>query len=168
MKTLVLEAFEETPLASSHFVLTLLFGWVKMRCNKLESIQSCEFWQELNKMEGDRYDERAKDDMSLPPPPNPSPADGHAACQLFVTQCTHREVQSWRRTRSKIILSLATLLLFQSTYSVGVCTCIRYMEMSVHTNAHIDMGLHKQFTPSMCGRWPPPHVTCDQYVHIGL
>ncbi|CAB1420242.1 unnamed protein product [Pleuronectes platessa] len=48
-----------------------------MKCNKLESMQSCEFWQELNKMEGDRYDERAKDNVSLSPPPPPPPPPHH-------------------------------------------------------------------------------------------
>ena len=42
-----------------------------MRCNKLESIQSCEFWQELNKMEGGIDTMRDGDDMSLPLDPLP-------------------------------------------------------------------------------------------------
>lgn len=56
MKMLVLEPgwadFTWQQFASSWFCC---FDWLKLRCNKLESIQSCEFWQVLNKMEVDRY-----------------------------------------------------------------------------------------------------------------
>lgn len=126
MKTLVSEACELVPPASGRFVLTLLCGWVKMRCNKLESIQSCEFWQELNKTEGwDRCGERE---------PRTRRAGCH--CPQPITCCwtrrlsaichpvhTGREVQSATHTHKDISLSVAarlhSLLLFQSTYSAA-------------------------------------------------
>lgn len=139
MKTLVWDAFKQIPLspaclpASRRPLLLWLccVAGLKMRCNKLESIQSCEFWQELNKTERDRCDEGVEDDASLlHPVAPPSPAAGHAACQLFVTQRWHAERCNHRDTVSLRDISLHCLLLFQS--SVGVCTWIRCMEMSLH------------------------------------
>lgn len=58
MKTLVLGPFEPIPPAGGPLCPDpVACGWVKMRRNKLGSIQSCEFWQKLNKMEEDRCDE---------------------------------------------------------------------------------------------------------------
>lgn len=172
MKTLVLEI----PPASSCFVLTLLCGWVKMKCNKLESIQSCEFWQELKKMEGDRYDERAKDNMSLPPPTHHLLLGTLPVSYLSPSvhtqreRCNHKDTVSHTYTHTHphtdIILSVAaplhSLILFQSTYSVGLCTCIRYMVMSMHTHESAPTN----YAANVWGV-NATQIPCDQYVHIG-
>lgn len=100
---------------------------LKMRCNKLESIQSCEFWQELNKTEGDQYDERAKDNMSLLPQPITCcwTCCLSAICHLMHTY-THTHTGAITTTQCHThsdILSVAKpcALLFQSAYNVGMC-----------------------------------------------
>lgn len=132
MKTLVSEACELVPPASGRFVPTLLCGWVKMRCNKLESIQSCEFWQELNKTEGwDRCGKRE---------PRTRRAGCH--CPQPITCCwtrrlsaichpvhTGREVQSATHTHIKTSVCqwqpvCTAYFCFKAHTVQRACTCI--------------------------------------------
>lgn len=111
------------------FALALLFDRVKMRCNKLQSIWSCEFWQKLNKMEADRYNEGAKHDVS---PLNPL-----YCCwtRRLLAIChpihTSRGVQSQRRAGTHslpVTVTPSTAHLLHQGVRMHAATCICIVE----------------------------------------
>lgn len=113
--------FEPIPSASSLLCSGFVVWLGKIRCHKVESIQSCGFWQELNKIEVDRYDERAKDGTSLLHPPT-----HHLLLDTLPVSYLSPDAHV---QRGAIIETLShTPSQFQSACSVEVCTCMRHVE----------------------------------------